>query len=116
MSDATECENAIIIQADRDAGQALLEQLHAIMRAQGAEVADTTVKDDGCIVQTLARHRAAHGVPAGWKLVPEVPTDSMRRQGESAASFGFGKPYDDEAILRVWEWMLATTPEPPVEA
>jgi hypothetical protein len=34
------------------------------------------------------------------------PTSRMVNEGESAASFGIGKPNDDEAVPRVWFWMI----------
>jgi hypothetical protein len=34
------------------------------------------------------------------------PTEAMVASGESAASFGIGKPKDDAAIPRVWRWMI----------
>lgn len=49
---------------DREAGQRLLDRLHAMLRRQGAEVDDKKVDDDGEIVQALAAHRLA-GVAAG---------------------------------------------------
>jgi hypothetical protein len=33
-------------------------------------------------------------------------TPAMISEGESAASFGIGKPVDDQAIPRVWNAML----------
>ncbi|QND42941.1 hypothetical protein HB770_20745 [Rhizobium leguminosarum bv. viciae] len=33
-----------------------------------------------------------------------TPTEAMISEMESAASFGIGKPNDDEAIPRVWQW------------
>ncbi|MBT1154353.1 hypothetical protein J1C56_01980 [Aminobacter anthyllidis] len=34
------------------------------------------------------------------------PTIAMVAEGESAATFGIGKPADDVAVLRVWQWMI----------
>ena len=34
------------------------------------------------------------------------PTEAMVASGESAASFGIGKPKDEAAIPRVWRWMI----------
>lgn len=34
------------------------------------------------------------------------PNTAMIAQGESAASFGIGQPTDEEAIPRVWHWMI----------
>ena len=34
------------------------------------------------------------------------PTPRMISEGESAASIGIGKPADDEALPRVWNWMI----------
>lgn len=34
------------------------------------------------------------------------PTDRMNSEGASAASFGIGKPTDEEAIPRVWHAMI----------
>lgn len=33
-----------------------------------------------------------------WKFVPVEPTERMCSEGESAASFGIGKPVTDDAI------------------
>jgi hypothetical protein len=43
------------------------------------------------------------------------PTEAMIAEGESAASFGIGKPTDDEAVTRVWQCMIdaaLATPSP----
>jgi hypothetical protein len=42
----------------------------------------------------------------GWVIVPREPTEHMIAEGESAASFGIGKPTTEGAIKLVWEWML----------
>lgn len=34
------------------------------------------------------------------------PTERMIAEGESAASFGIGRPADEEALPRVWKWMI----------
>lgn len=34
------------------------------------------------------------------------PTERMVSEMESAASFGIGRPVDDEAIPRVWTWAI----------
>jgi hypothetical protein len=39
------------------------------------------------------------------------PTSRMVSEGESAASFGIGKPVDDEAIPRVWRAMIGAAME-----
>lgn len=43
---------------------------------------------------------------SGYVIVPLEPTARMISEGESAASFGIGKPVDDEALPRVWRAML----------
>lgn len=43
---------------------------------------------------------------AGYVLVRREPSEAMINAGESAASFGIGKPTSDDAIPRVWEWMI----------
>lgn len=65
-------------------------------------------------VRTEERIIAA--VESGWRLNEKdaraaieammEPTPRMISEGESAASFGIGRPHDDEAVPRVWEWML----------
>lgn len=35
----------------------------------------------------------------------------MIAEGESAASFGIGRPTSDDAIPKVWSWMLAAAPK-----
>jgi len=46
---------------------------------------------------------------AGYAVVPVEPTPKMIAEGESAASFGIGKPTSDDAIPMVWKWMLSAS-------
>ena len=63
------------------------------------------MSDSKSIVMRAAnRNRLARALRA---LHAAGPSEGMVREGESAASFGIGKPTDDEALPRVWKSMLA---------
>ena len=70
---------------------------------EGARTAGMTEFLEKCrergVEQALKRARAA------IEAMRE-PTEAMVASGESAASFGIGKPKDDDAIPRVWRWMI----------
>ena len=52
-------------------------------------------------LRMVAREQARAAIEA-----MREPTEAMVASGESAASFGIGKPKDEAAIPRVWRWMI----------
>lgn len=46
------------------------------------------------------------GVAEGFVMVPVEPTEAMVSAGESAATFGIGKPTDADAVPFVWRAMI----------
>lgn len=82
------------------------------LEAQFDEMARSCLRErDGRLKAEAALLTAASVEPVAWRLVPIEPDEKMRREGESAASFGIGKPHDDEAIRRVWQWMVRAAPQ-----
>lgn len=56
-------------------------------------------------------------VPNGWKLVPREPTDEMQDAfQEEQCRWHAVTHVDDEAVVAIWEAMLAAAPQPAQEA
>ncbi len=51
------------------------------------------------------RRLSMAGARAGMEALMN-PSARMIAEGESAASFGIGKPTSDDTIPKVWQWML----------
>jgi len=96
---------------------ALADRLEAAAKILSQKPCEVCRLQQDCEETSQAlRLAAAHAAdapvePVAWRLVPIEPDEKMRREGESAASFGIGKPHDDEAIRRVWQWMVRAAPQ-----
>lgn len=60
----------------------------------------------GDAVAAISALHVGDRLPGGLVVVPEKATPRMIAEGESAASYGIGKPNSEEDIPMVWERMV----------
>jgi hypothetical protein len=88
-----------LVRADCGLGQHVVVAFHQFTKGEQAKYNAMT----DAVLSAIER--------SGFKVVPVEPTERMIAEGESAASFGIGKPTTDGAIKQVWDWMLSAAPK-----
>ncbi len=88
--------------------------LDAVLKASGSALRHYTMPRTLAAMRAAMREAIKPSIPAGWRLVPVVPTQKMLYAGRGEINDGFNHAAPSEEMARMtYESMLCTAPRLP---